>query len=189
AREPPLARRGKQRGCALRKPPDPVVFRPELAVQDRGTLEVVAEQLFDLAETARELTLDEVGKTFVEVAAALLGDPVVRGLSDQQVPKTERRLARGPIRADELLSDQRSEARLHVVPFEQLLQAAPAEERSHDRGCLDRRLLVGGQAVESRREDGLDRRRNASRRDRTTRRLVLLQRALVDQHRQDLLQE
>ena len=59
--------------------------------------------------------------------------------SGQEVSKAERRLARGPIRADELLSDERLEARLHVAPAEELLQAPPAEERSHHRRCLDRR--------------------------------------------------
>ena len=107
------------RGQALRRPlGEGGVGLAELRLVPGRLLEVVAEDLVQL-DQALAVLLQPVREPLVQLGAGRLGKRVVSGVADQQVAEAKG-IVPGKLRlvgADELLADERGEARRHARPF------------------------------------------------------------------------
>src|SRR5581483_9420299 len=138
--------------------PRALVDARQLGAVAVGLLQVVAEQLLDLAGA---LVCDDVlepgGEALVQVGAHLLRQRVVRRLADEDVAEAEGVLAGegGPVRTDELLAHERGEAAVDLAAellVGERLDGAAMEDGAFDRRALDRPPLAGAQLVEARGE-------------------------------------
>ncbi len=135
----------------------------ELGAQARRLLEVVADDLLLLVELA--VRLEPICEALVQLCAGRLRKRVVGGVSDQEMAKTERVVARDlrAVRSHDLLADEREQIRGDVVvtrfPSE-CGDGAAMEDLALDRAAIDDRTLALAQRVESCLEERLDRRRH-----------------------------
>ena len=139
-----------------------VVGHPELGAVAAGLLEVVAEDLVQLDELGPVL-LQPGCEALVEVGAGRLRQRVVGGVADQQVAEAEAVLAGElrPVRPDQLLADERGQARRHLglVGCERL-DGAAVEDLALDRAALEHAPLGRLELIEARREQRLQRGRD-----------------------------
>ena len=139
-----------------------VVGQPELGAVAAGLLEVVAEDLVQLDELGPVL-LQPGGEALVEVGAGRLGQRLVGGVADQQVAEAEAVLARElrPVRPDQLLADERGQARGDLgLLGRECLHGAAVEDLALDRAALEHAPLARLELVEPGREQRLQRRRD-----------------------------
>ena len=109
------------------------------------------------------MLLEPGGEALVQVGAGRLGERVVGRVADQQVAEAEAVLARDlrPVRPDQLLADERGEARgdLRLLGRERL-DGAAVEDLALDRAALEHASLGRLELVEPGREQRLQRRRD-----------------------------
>ena len=154
----------------------------------------------DLAALAREFAAvvpEPSSEPAVEFGPVAFRDRFVRGVPDELMPEPVgvQTGSLGSLRANELAADQRAQVlgEPHAIRLVQERRGrGRAELLALDGGPLEHTTLGGGKPVEPCREEGLDARRHGQACQVTDGRptpVPLLQRAVVDQHRQHLLDE
>ena len=141
--------------------------------------------------------LEPAGEALVQLGACLLGDGLVGGLADEQVAKAKGILAGrlAPLGPDELLADEPREDVIEdqVRPRgREVAHRAEVEHPTLDRRPFEDDSLVVGEPVDARRQQQVDRRRDANVRhvaDHAPSCALAAQDALVDEHRDHLLHE
>ena len=177
--------------------------RAELSIALRGwaklgpipvrLLQMVADELLVLAGSL----LEPVRVALVQLAADLLWEGIVGGVSDQRMAEAEPFLLgeHRPVRADKLLPDKPSQASGDAGPLAgrgERLDRPEVEDVALDRRPLEHPPLGVVQLVEAGRKQHLDRARHAEARqvaDGQPAPVLLLEQPLVDEHRQRLLNE
>ena len=141
---------------------------------------MVADYLVALDEVLPALVQPE-GEELVQLGAQRFRERVVGGVSDQQVPEAERVLAEEgrAVGADELLADERQQARSHFgLPGRKGLHRPAVERQAFHGAPLEHAALTRLELIEPGREQRLDRRRHCH-----------LGAAAFAQHREHLLDE
>src|SRR5204863_1006585 len=136
--------------------------RTELPAVAERLLEVIADDRLVLRHAVAGVLLRPDGEPLVKLRAALLRQPRVRRVEDQDVMEPERVLAREgrTLRRDEPLAHQRLEMAPHVrteALRAELGDRAPPELLPDHRGRAEDDALLGAEAVEPRGEQRLDR--------------------------------
>ena len=157
-RESSPARGGQSCARALRQFP---VGLPELGLVASCLLEVEAEDLVHLDEI-RAALVQPVGEALVELCADGLGETVVGGIADEQVPEAKRIVTRqlravGP---DQLLANESRQSRDDRPVLGERLHRATVEDLALDGAALEHRALRLLQLVEARGQQGLEVRRH-----------------------------
>ena len=135
---------------------------------------MVADEFVELLTA----TVEPAREALVELGAELLGDPLVRGVTDQQVPEAKGVLDH-LVRADQLLADESCQLSTRGSPTvgSELTERLPFELEPNDGRTLEQLPLLVGEGIEPRREQRLNRRRH------------MFRVAPFDQHREQLLDE
>ena len=153
AHESPSARGGQSGARALRQLP---VCLAKLGLVASCLLEMEAEDLVHLDEI-RPALVQPVGEALVELCANGLGETVVGGIADEQVPEakgivTRQLRAFGP---DQLLADESRQSRHDRPVLGQRLHRPAVEDLALDGASLEHRPLRLLQLVEARGKQGL----------------------------------
>ncbi len=136
-----------------------IVGQVELGAVREGLFEVVAEDLVELDELGPVL-LQPGAQALMEIRAGRLGERLVRRVAEQQVAEAKAVLARDlrSVRPDQLLADERGEARgdLRLLGCE-CLDSTPVEDLALDRAALEDASLGRVELVEPGGEQGVQR--------------------------------
>ena len=184
-------------GRARRDLPRRLVGGAELLPVPEGLLEVVSEDLLVLGHPFARGLRQPAREALVQIGPLLLRHRLVRSITDQQMPEPERVLASElrPVRPDQLLAGQCQQPGPNVRARRLLAERRDGPGMEHlalDRSALDHRALVGVEPVQARGQEQVDRRRHGDVRqilDRSPRTALESEEAVVDQHREHLLDE
>ena len=158
---------------------------------------MVADDLLVLVRLGLDLPLQPIGEQPVELGALCLRERLVGRVADEQMAEPERVLVGevGLIRTHELLAHERQEMSgdLRTRPIRRELgDRSPVEQLSLDRGPLHHRALLAGEAIESRRQKDVDRRRHVQVSEISRRHpgsVPPFEQPVVDEHLEHLLDE
>jgi len=143
-----------------------LVRQIELAAIERRALEVVGQDLFHLPSPFRRDAPEPVEEPLVQVRPQLLRHRRIGSVTKEDMCESISVVARklSAIGTDELLAHKCQEDGADIGPhvrWNQLRDGAAVEQPAFDRGALDHRPFGRREGVEARREQSLERRRDA----------------------------
>ena len=133
-----------------------VIGLTELCLVADGLLEVVAENLIQL-DQASAVRLQPAGESVVQLGPGRFRQRVVGSIPNQDVPEAKGVLSRKSrlLWANQLLADERREARSHLGLAREGLHRSAVEDLALDRSTFEYRSLRELQLVEASGEQGL----------------------------------